>query len=388
MVNLSLCSSKGNHVRYFPYNGYLGLTALKVDGVVRTRLDGDLKLLPAHSITVSVRCYEARVGLLGVLTSNCLVDYTQILWSQTDPDETIGDLELPFRITIPPNVAGFSTASYASVYKCSWRVEAIVNHPPMLGVGSRLIKHSELPLVRFDVPRLFSLSTSKTPPDPALSEDIISHPHLPPIRYAVDSPNSAIGPLDLLTLSIQLLPSAPVTFRSASLIVERRLSMKELSRGATASPNASPIVPTSHPSWSLPIPQRTTSSSSPSPASSYQETSSPLSSTVTLQPPDSRSTASLLVNSIAAAESSGHFSLSDSGVWRQTLTLQWPAAKSHSRWSIGESIESDLVSVRFFARLKLVVSSSHGTESVELKERELLVVSTNEAERQLALSKY
>jgi hypothetical protein len=112
--------------------------------VVRTKLDADQKPLQAKSITISVRCYETRLGVLGVMHSNVLVDYTQVLWSKPDGDHEyadIGELELPFRISIPAKVAGtslsclfsslltgqmtgFSTASYASVYKCSWRVEA------------------------------------------------------------------------------------------------------------------------------------------------------------------------------------------------------------------------------------------------------------------------
>ncbi|KAJ6496508.1 hypothetical protein C8R47DRAFT_1114347 [Mycena vitilis] len=399
MVHIVLASPKGNHgVRYFPYSGYLGLTTLKVDGVVRTRLDADQKPLQAKSITISVRCYETRLGVLGVMHSNVLVDYTQVLWSKPDDQESadVGELELPFRISIPAKVAGFSTASYASVYKCSWRVEAIINHAPILGVGSRQIKHSELPLLRFGLPPAYDPPTPI--PRPLLDSEI-SHPHSPAIRYSVNSPTTPVGPLDLVSIPIHLLPSDPgVSFRSASVIIERRMRFLD-----PASPPTTPTLPTntsptlctmpsSQPSCPLPIPQRTSSSSSslvysPSPSSSYQE-SSYLSSSTTLQPSDSRSGAPLLVNSVAGTESSGLFARAESGVWSKTLTLQWPAAKSHSRWAVGETMESDLVSVKFFVRVKIVVSSSSGTESLELEEKEVLVVSTNEAERQLALSKY
>jgi hypothetical protein len=57
------------------------------------------------------------------------------------------------------------------------------------------------------------------------------------------------------------------------------------------------------------------------------------------------------------AESSGQFVRDDEGVWSKTLTLQWPAAKSHSRWAIGETIQSDLVSVKFFVRIKVRFTS-------------------------------
>ncbi|KAJ7738502.1 hypothetical protein DFH07DRAFT_701570, partial [Mycena maculata] len=399
MVHLALCSTKGNHgvnLKYFPYNGYLGLTTLKVDGVVRTKLDADLKLLPSKSITVSVRCYEARLGRLGVLHSNVLVDYTQVLWSKPDSDEheyaDIGELELPFRITIPARVSGFSTASFVS-YRCTWRVEATINHAPILGVGSRQIKHSELPLLRFGLPSLHEPSTPLARP---ILDSEISHTHCPTIRYSVNSPTTPVGPLDLVSISIHLLSSEPdVSFRSASVIVERRMRLMDL-----ASPPSTPTLPSnsshtlttlpsSNPSHSLPIPQRTCSSSSSlsySPSSSYQEPS-PFSSSTTLQPSDSHTTTSgggsVLVTYVAGSESSGLFARADSGVWSKTLTLQWPAAKSHSRWAIGETIESELVSVKFI----IVVSSAFGTEALELEEKELFVVSTNEAERQLALSK-
>ncbi|KAJ6546506.1 hypothetical protein DFH09DRAFT_1171214 [Mycena vulgaris] len=395
MVHLLLASTKGNHgVRYFPYSGYLGLTPLKVDGVVRTKLDADLKPLRAKSITISVRCYEVRLGRLGVVRSNVLVDYTQLLWSPEDGQDynDIGELELPFRITIPRKVAGFSTASFVE-FRCTWRVEAIITHAPILGVGSRQIKHSELPLLRFDSPPAYEPSTPIARP---ILDSEISHPHCPPIRYSVNPPTSPVGPLDLVSIPIHLLPSDPgISFRSASVLVERRMRfMDPVSLPSTPTLPSPPILHTSSSSHPLPIPQRTSSFSSSlsySPSSSYPESSSDLSSSATLQPSDSRSStsgASLLVNSVAGSESSGFFTRGDSGVWSKTLTLQWPASKSHSRWAIGETIQSELVSVKFFVRVKIVVSSSLGTESLELEEKELLVVSTNEAERQLALSKY
>ncbi|KAJ7109201.1 hypothetical protein C8R44DRAFT_801886 [Mycena epipterygia] len=400
MVHLILASSKGNHsIRYFPYSGYLGLTTLKVDGVVRTKLDADLKPLQAKSITISVRCYEARLGRFGVMHSNVLVDYTQVLWSKPDDEDyaDIGDLELPFRIAIPAKVAGFSTVSFPE-YRATWRVEAIINHANIIGVGSRQIKHSELPLQRFGLPPAFEPSTPLAQP---VLDSEITHPHCPSIRYSVHSPITPIGPLDLVSIPIHLLPRDPgISFRSASVIIERRMCfMDPVSPPSTPTAllNTSPPLPTpssSHHSSSLPIPQRTYSSSSSlsySPSSSYQESTSHLSSSSTLQPSDSRAStngASPLVNSVAGSESSGLFARADSGVWSKTLTLQWPAAKSHSRWAIGETIESELVSVKFIVRVKIVVSSPFGTESLELEEKELLVVSTNETERQLALAKY
>jgi hypothetical protein len=96
-----------------------------ITSVVRTKLDSDLKFLPAKSITISVRCYESRVGRVSILHSNVLVDYTQVLWSKPDGQDfgEIGDLEFPFRISVPAKVAGFSTTTFVE-YRCMWRVEA------------------------------------------------------------------------------------------------------------------------------------------------------------------------------------------------------------------------------------------------------------------------
>ena len=93
--------------------------------VVRTKLDGDLKPLAATSLTISVKCYETRVGRINVVQSKVLVEYTKVLWSKRDgvEYEPIGNLDLPFRISMPAKVAGFSTAAFVD-YRCVWRLEA------------------------------------------------------------------------------------------------------------------------------------------------------------------------------------------------------------------------------------------------------------------------
>ena len=93
--------------------------------VVRTKLDGDCKPLAARSLTVSVKCYETRVGRVNIVQSNVLVEYTKVLWSKQDgvEFEPIGNLDFPFRISIPAKVAGFSTTAFVD-YRCMWRLEA------------------------------------------------------------------------------------------------------------------------------------------------------------------------------------------------------------------------------------------------------------------------
>jgi hypothetical protein len=65
------------------------------------------------------------VGRINVVQSNVLVEYTKVLWSKQDgvEYEPIGNLDLPFRISMPAKVAGFSTAAFVD-YRCVWRLEA------------------------------------------------------------------------------------------------------------------------------------------------------------------------------------------------------------------------------------------------------------------------
>ncbi|TFY74647.1 hypothetical protein EWM64_g9364 [Hericium alpestre] len=96
--------------RYFPHHGYLGLTPITVQGSVCTRIDSDGKPLSAKSLTVAVRCYETRHGLRGAADSAPLADF-----------------EASFRITVPRDAPGHSTAYYQD-YRVFWRVESLTIH--------------------------------------------------------------------------------------------------------------------------------------------------------------------------------------------------------------------------------------------------------------------
>lgn len=93
---------------------------------MRTKLDEDRRPLPAKAISISVRCYEARVSRSrGTVHTALLVDHTDVLWSKPLTAEwgDVADLELPFKITLPKSTAGFSTANFQT-YRTFWRVEA------------------------------------------------------------------------------------------------------------------------------------------------------------------------------------------------------------------------------------------------------------------------
>lgn len=59
MVNLTLTPHRGNGARTFPSAGYLGLTPVSLAGVVRVKIEEDMKPIQASSLVVRVRCYES-----------------------------------------------------------------------------------------------------------------------------------------------------------------------------------------------------------------------------------------------------------------------------------------------------------------------------------------
>jgi len=125
MVHLSISALKGNQSgRTYPYAGYLGLSKITVEGIVHTRVEDDNRLLPASSITISIRCYEARTRL-DVSKVNVLLDTTQTLWTAANglEYEDLGNSDHPFRISLPSKVGGLSTMLYRG-YRISWALEA------------------------------------------------------------------------------------------------------------------------------------------------------------------------------------------------------------------------------------------------------------------------
>lgn len=276
----------------------------------------------------------------------------------------------------------------------------VLNHVPISGVGARQTKSSELILIRYDLPPPLLSAPSHFASEPQLHLQT-SKPRAPRIRYSVNTPANPVGPMDLVAIPIHLLPVDPgVSIRSASVIIERRLLFHD-----TASPSSptSPLTPQSAASFPSASFMSRSSSSPPSTSSllSYSSpasnqdpsynallsTSSLSSSNPTITPnsiyPSSTSVATeyrqllppvtsppvsptseansprVVVHPVAGAESSGAFARSASGIWSKTLTVQWPMSKSSSRWAVGETIHSDVASVKFYVRVKVNNSYPH-----------------------------
>ncbi|OBZ75724.1 hypothetical protein A0H81_04517 [Grifola frondosa] len=409
MVQLHVSTTKGNSgSRFFPYQGYLGLTPVKVEGLVRTKLDEDGKPILAKSLSVSVRCYESRSTLNRSSRSIILVDQSQQLWSKPDGVDyaPVAELDCPFKITLPTRTPGYSTANYQE-YRTFWRLEAVLEHAYIPGVGSRLIRYFDLPLVRYDVPSTLLTHTPSTPTHHSLYLRT-SKPRAPAIRYNISTPTIPVGPTDIVFASLFLQPSSPrrIDLRTSTVppvstaVPHARSSSSPQRRDPF--PNHCPTVTKLPCRSALQFPLTIRVYSLPQhehirfrlqhPVLFHHATTPPLipSSPTYPSPPSSSSDAPVktLVSTIATSECSD-FACDGTGTWTKTLTLRWPSARSHSRWALGETLHSELASVRYFVKTRLVVASAGGaTDALELEPRELAVVATGEAERRLALEKY
>ncbi|KAH9842947.1 uncharacterized protein C8Q71DRAFT_228924 [Rhodofomes roseus] len=408
MVTLSIATARGAPCssRYFPHSGYLGLTPVRVE-VVRTKLDEDRRPLPAKAISISVRCYEARVSRSrGTVHTTLLVDHTNVLWSKSSSADwgDVGELELPFKVTLPKSTAGLSTANF-QVYRTFWRVEATIDHIPITGVGHRLLRYFDLALIRYDVPSHVLSTPYASSASPYL---YTSKPRAPVVRYNVSTPDHPIGPNDIIFASVTVQPLDPgVSVRSAVLTIERRIDLLSL---PTSSPPPTPTVSPYH-ADDIPTPSSSTSTLSPAlhdhecavPASSSQFTlesvssSRPLLSPASASPhaPSSAGSAShygdpparTITSNVLTAEYTD-FARDRLGTFSKTSTLQWPTSRPHSRWALGETMHTSRAAVRFFVRASLRVVGPGGSDMLELEPREIAIAATSEAERRLALAKY
>lgn len=229
---------------------------------------------------------------------------------------------------------------------------------------------------------------------PALSH-ATNKPRAPVLNYNLSTPTFPIGPSDLLFTSLFIRPLDPsVSIRSASLLVERRIDLHEVDASSTAlilpAASCTPSPPTnaligSHvpllltASTSLPesdngrrdmsagdIASRSTSTLESTASSNTITSRTPLlspqpssssHSTITAAPAINAADAvhphKSITTTVAAAEGTSFTLDKDTGVWSKTLSLQWPAARSHAKWSMGETMRGSLGAVSFWVKVKV-----------------------------------
>jgi hypothetical protein len=261
-------------------------------------------------------------------------------------------------------------------------IVSVVHHIPLVGVGSRMIKGYSLSLTRYDTSH-WSLRTP-TPVSSYLNLSIAA-PKTPRLRYSMVLPRKPTGPTESVSVLLSLLPEDPsVVVRSATLIVERRIELNRTFAPSIAFPSVSPLdslySSSIQPSTSTVCGRdpiyfddqssqsmvSSTVSASSSATSFFPDTSTLFSSrqpslltidtasSTTVQFPSlpAEVPPKTVTACVAGAEST-HFTRDENGMWTKTLSFQWPAAKSSFRWAMGETVHTEMASVRFFIRAKV-----------------------------------
>lgn len=253
----------------------------------------------------------------------------------------------------------------------------VIDHMPIYGVGSRLIKSYELPLVRYDA------NVSRSFPAPSSSWLSTNKPRAPVIRYQLLTPTTAVAPLDIVSIPLVLHPVDPaLVIRSASLVVERRIDMYETaalpSSPFPSASNRSPVTKDEDSSGStvhgldhggnaeasssrVPLirpPEFNPSVASLSTTYTAESFGSSVEQRPLLPPLMTDLPAKTTSLTVAHVDSTGPFKKEITGEYRKSLTLKWPASKSNSHWAMGETMRTELINVRFFVHVKVNITSS------------------------------
>lgn len=224
-------------------------------------------------------------------------------------------------------------------------------------------------------------------------------PRAPVIQYQLLQPTAPVGPLDIVTIPLVLRPLDPaVIVRSATLVVERRIELCETSQlptqnrqsSSSPSPSPSPNVMSgsdgenssgstfrglnhdrsSRAQGRMCEPSTSTAHLLSPHSPNAQFTSNSLTSLSSAITTDSTSSsraderplltpimtdlpAKTVSLTVAHVDSTGPFSKDPSGAYSKSLTLQWPASKSNSHWAMGETMQTEMIRVRFFIHVKV-----------------------------------
>ncbi|CAE7090344.1 unnamed protein product [Rhizoctonia solani] len=381
MVAISISSTKGNAgARWFPHSGHLGFTPVKLDGIVRTRMEEDGKPVAASALTISLRCYEAQHGRVGVVKTNIIAEQTQTLWTPPNGTEygPLGAREFPFRLVLPVNAPGSSTF-HLQDYRIYWRLEAAIHTAHVPGIGSRQVKCFDVNLVRYS--------------KPSISQRPVAASSLQPCQFSqceFQFPRRPTSPLDPIPLSLRIQPHTGASLQRVTFALERRIDFIDSTPASSSSHLASP--------------------SSGLTRSGSRESSpglEPYSSTVALLncPPGdlslalarkrSPSPASQCAKSIEAVLASTEVTdipksiMSDKDTpYTVSAMLQVPIPKSGAHWGVGETMQGELARVRFFVTVKAQLATGGNSVVVDLGQEEIIVIAVDDAERQRVHSKY
>ncbi|KAL8277618.1 hypothetical protein RQP46_010050 [Phenoliferia psychrophenolica] len=421
MVVLTLTPYRGNHARFFPHTGHLGVTPVLLQGVVRTALEEDRKALKASSVSIRVRCYEADVSNVPSTKGKkraprVIYELDQEIWRKEDDEEwgTLGNWSMPWRVVLPTDAGGVTTTTLKT-WKSWWQVEAVIVHKRSAILGRTMKASHQLPLTRYSAPS-FTLpaaswsssssaasSSTLSPPHPS-SKPPTPPPHLRGLQYSIEASTGVLGPNDSLQIKLAFHRDDPsILIKKVQVSVDRHIEVDHSAVSPVGSDDDETLVAMSDEedlySPSI-LENESTPSSRSGPKSLNRWRRSPLPT-----PPAAagesggyfapRTSGGMSPENDSPLLSAGRapvpvlaFELDDVPVGAEVvLAGNLPQAKSLFRYSVGETMRTKLANVWFTVSVKITVKSSSGAmEILELEPRTVVVSSASNAERESALA--
>ena len=280
---------------------------MQITGTITTRLPPLAPPLPVSDVFASIKCIETR--LVGGTAENVLWEKRKRVWSTPDYVD-FSDWSHPFRISIPTDVA-IKTASSQTLkeWKTVWRFEIAVKHRPIQYVGDHIVKSFYLNILNHTAPPI-------TPPSSLTDLTIGADAYAAVVT--IEPPRGVYGPESSIPLVVRARPNEPdAVVKKVHVVLERVLEFLE------------------------------DSSSSPPKSSLFRRTSPSKETSAEVQQIESVSTDDFE---------------QEAGTSRCQVSI---VLARRSRWDMGETVRTKLLSMRFQLRVKVTVKPAKSKASRE-----------------------
>ena len=251
MLVLRVLPPTGNPNNLFPYEGIWGLEPVSVPGRIGCTYDARASGKPPLVKSVQVRIVRIE-SIKGKTVRERMAE--AVIWTPSQGKDAveIGQVEIPFHLSLPANVRGMSSMTMFPTARVAYHVEASASiHPPFLqfcasltllraSIGATLASGRR---VTAESRTMHVVRFSKVDMDPSSSGPIswsssTVFDRVPPFEYSIRVPNQPFTPEDYLSVYINVrvprdAPS-PVHLKGFELSTKRQVYT--LATGAPTGP--------------------------------------------------------------------------------------------------------------------------------------------------------
>ncbi|SCV74764.1 BQ2448_7793 [Microbotryum intermedium] len=434
MVSITLTPHKGNSARFYPHSGYLGLAPIVIEGTVKTMIEEDRKPIKASSVVVRVRCYETELvptRRKGFKKTHVLYERECEVWTaaasrapSSSSDQVgawapLGDFSSPFKVVIPSDNSGVSTCTFKN-YRVWWQIEGgesipglavdqivgfavplmltfgafpnaslVINHKPMAMLGASRTISYQIPLLRYPSPM-------SSPLPPVTWDSTTSLGATPGLDFTIRCPTASVLQSDEIAFFLFFHSNdARLQVKKVQFSLDRHMTVDCTMPSATGSdsdemqlpPDASDVVLADEPGRPplrgissvfrrgssfgrrssaasiSPLPSPTYSSQTMD-ASSYFAIASVADTVTPMLSPPPKGKNSVLTNLMTIDFDNPSFDE------EHRVAAQTPGSASLYRYSIGETMRTNIAQIAFTISAKIFVRGRTGaSEVIELAPR-------------------